>query len=860
VYVSPSASGTVTSDVGGISCTSSGTGCSARFANTTDTVTLTAAPAGGYVFTGWSGNCSGTALTAKVTMNGSRSCTASFSTNTLTAYVNPAAGGTVVSDVGSISCTTYGGAGCSANIATYGQTVTLTAAPAANYTFTGWSGACSGTALTARVTMNGSQSCYANFATNTLTVYVSPASGGTITSDLGSINCTTFGGANCSATYAVNQEVTLTAAPATNYTFTGWTGACSAAGTKASVIVSMTAAKSCTAAFATNTLTVGTAAGSGTIMSSVGGIECTDGTGICQANFAYGTGLTLTATPASGYVFTGWSGTGCSGTSATTSVEMMSSVTCYASYAARQTLTVGVSGSGTVTSNVAGAGTGINCGMTCSDTYTYGTVVTLTAAPATGYVFSTWSGSCSGTALSAAVTMTAARSCTANFTLQTYQLDVAVIGRGTVVSAPNGIACGSVCSASLPAATVVVLTAVPNSGEAFTSWGGACDGFGTALQATVSMTAATSCSATFTATGTPTGYRGAFTTGAYDSTQCTNWTAYRGALSASMIYSSVTIRGTVDTTGVTCSGASANSICQALRAGTALAGVSCGGKYWDVGSCSSSVEIHASDTAGGLCSCGGSGQYTVRPCYATRGYQGSIGDSCGKGASPQAIEVECLPTNVMVAIEGNGSVSSSPPGIDCPGDCGELYADTTVVTLTATPSAGYAFQQWTGDCSGPDATTSVTASTAAAKSCTAVFAKASYTYSGNFVGSATPAQQCTDWGTFKTALSGTFTSVTLRGSLDTTGITCTGSTADAICQAIKAGTYISPTYCNGNYWSTTNCLGAFELSASTSSTSACSCTTAGNIHTVRPCISSSMWGGIGDSCSTTSQTLAVDCQ
>ncbi len=69
-------------------------------------------------------------------------------------------------------------------------------------------------------------------------------------------------------------------------------------------------------------------------------------------------------------------------------------------------------GSGTVTSSPAG----IDCGATCSHSYTQGTVVTLTATPATGSTFAGWSGDCSGTG-SCTVTMSQARSVTATFNL-----------------------------------------------------------------------------------------------------------------------------------------------------------------------------------------------------------------------------------------------------------------------------------------------------------------------------------------------------------------------------------------------------------------------------------------------------------
>src|SRR5947209_18077441 len=67
------------------------------------------------------------------------------------------------------------------------------------------------------------------------------------------------------------------------------------------------------------------------------------------------------------------------------------------------------SGSGTVT------GSGIACPGTCSHSYAAGTMVTLTASPASGSSFSGWSGGgCSGTG-ACTVTMSADQSVTATF-------------------------------------------------------------------------------------------------------------------------------------------------------------------------------------------------------------------------------------------------------------------------------------------------------------------------------------------------------------------------------------------------------------------------------------------------------------
>ncbi len=103
--------------------------------------------------------------------------------------------------------------------------------------------------------------------------------------------------------------------------------------------------------------------------------------------------------------------TGCSGgDSGTTSSSAASAP---APAATTYTLTTTVTGSGTLTSSPSG----INCGATCSASFNSGTSVTLTAAPAAGYSFTGWSGACSGTATTCAVTMSAARSASATFTV-----------------------------------------------------------------------------------------------------------------------------------------------------------------------------------------------------------------------------------------------------------------------------------------------------------------------------------------------------------------------------------------------------------------------------------------------------------
>ena len=124
-------------------------------------------------------------------------------------------------------------------------------------------------------------------------------------------------------------------------------------------------------------------------------------------------------------------------------------------------LTVSVTGSGTVTSNPAG----ISCPSTCSHTFTGGSQVTLTPTPASGWAFSSWGGACSGSG-GCTVTMNAAESVTATF-VQDVTLSVSVTGSGTVTSSPAGINCPSTCSANFAPGTQVTLTATPANGCGF---------------------------------------------------------------------------------------------------------------------------------------------------------------------------------------------------------------------------------------------------------------------------------------------------------------------------------------------------------------------------------------------------------
>jgi uncharacterized repeat protein (TIGR02543 family) len=151
-------------------------------------------------------------------------------------------------------------------------------------------------------------------------------------------------------------------------------------------------------------------------------------------------------------------------------------------------------GSGQVSSTPAG----IDCGYSCDAAFDADTVVTLTATPDPGWVFTGWWGDCSGTG-SCQVTMDGALSVYATFEPTIVDLAVSRAGSGSgwVSSNPSGIGCGTICHAGFDAGTTVTLTAAPDAGSRFTGWSGDCSGTGSCQ---VTMDQARSVTATFDST------------------------------------------------------------------------------------------------------------------------------------------------------------------------------------------------------------------------------------------------------------------------------------------------------------------------------------------------------------------------
>ncbi|MDD2691487.1 MAG: DUF4214 domain-containing protein [Simplicispira sp.] len=344
--------------------------------------------------------------------------------------------GTVTSSPVGISC----GSTCSASYAA-GTSVTLSAQPASGSTFSGWSGACTGTS-SCTVSMDSARSVTASFTaaatTRLVTLTKSGTGTGSVTSSPAGLSC----GSTCSsasASFASTSAITLTAQAASGSTFVGWSGACS--GTSSScTIAAGTSSANVTASFNTST-------GGGTItplaqtnLSGASGsfqyfsvavpagatnlsIQTSGGTGDVDLYVRFGQSPTRSAYDCLSDNYGNTEICTASNPTAGTYYIMLegyvafSGLTLTASYqtGATQNYSLTVArqgtGSGTVTSSPAG----ISCGSTCSASYAAGTSVTLSAQPASGSTFAGWGGACSGTS-SCTVSMSAARSVTASFT------------------------------------------------------------------------------------------------------------------------------------------------------------------------------------------------------------------------------------------------------------------------------------------------------------------------------------------------------------------------------------------------------------------------------------------------------------
>jgi hypothetical protein len=119
--------------------------------------------------------------------------------------------------------------------------------------------------------------------------------------------------------------------------------------------------------------------------------------------------------------------------------------------------------------------------------------------------------------------------------------------------------------------------------------------------------------------------------------------------------------------------------------------------------------------------------------------------------------------------------------------------------------------------------------------------------------------QCDRWNDFlfNELADGNYSNVTMNGTFDPTGVTCSDpAAATQICQAMHHGSFASVS-CDGHVWNVGDCAGTTELSVDAS---VCFCEF--QVRTVRPCVGfGGDWGGVNtNTCGAPDQTMTVACE
>lgn len=345
------------------------------------TVTVNAVPAAGYTFLNWTESDNGPAVSTSASyqfpMNGNRTLIANFELVPIGQFAvvlsaNPAAGGTTTG-AGSFNA---------------GTSVTVTARANTGYTFVEWTenGSRISTSTNIQFTLNGNRNLVANFRAIPASQFAvqlssNPAAGGTTDGE---------------GAYASGSSITVSSLANTGYTFINWTDQTNGAvlSTSPNYTFALSTNRSLIANFSINTYTLTTNAVNGTV-----------GKAPDLARYNHGNSVVITATPATGYVFSSWSGDATGITNPLT-VSMTGNKNITANFTAipANTYTLSVNAvNGSVTK------------VADQPTYTSGSTVVLTATAASGYSFSSWSGDAAGSVNPLTVTMNANKNITANF-------------------------------------------------------------------------------------------------------------------------------------------------------------------------------------------------------------------------------------------------------------------------------------------------------------------------------------------------------------------------------------------------------------------------------------------------------------
>jgi uncharacterized repeat protein (TIGR02543 family) len=429
-------------------------------------VNLSAIPATGWQFDGWSGDLVSTEATESITMDADKAITATFIEIPVPQYT------LTISIVGNGTVDVEGDAYTVPITVDEGTMLDLEAIADAGWQFDGWSGDLISTDAIESITLNADKAITATFTLipipqYTLTISIVGNGSVEVEGDIYTVPITVDEG----------TVLDLEAIADAGWQFEGWTG--DLVSTDSIETINMNADKAITATFSlipvpeyTLTLAV---VGNGTTTPAIGDHTYTEGTVV-----------NLFALPSLGYEFQKWvigeNEVLTQSAQVTMTADIIATAYFVETSATQFTLTISVQGEG---STIPPVGDNI---------YNEGAMVNLSATPATGWQFDGWSGDLVSTNATESIIMNADNAITATFSLipiPQYTLTISVVGNGTIDVEGEAYT----VPITVDEGTVLDLEAIADAGWQFEGWSG--DLVSTDAIETINMNADKSIIATF---------------------------------------------------------------------------------------------------------------------------------------------------------------------------------------------------------------------------------------------------------------------------------------------------------------------------------------------------------------------------
>jgi subtilisin family serine protease len=392
---------------GGIDCRGD---CIERFAKGT-TVTLAATALAGGTFERWRGACAGQGNPCTLPVTQSTETSADF-TSMVSVTRSGSGSGSVTSSIPGIDC----GGDCSEAYPARSYVVLTATAPAGN-AFESWGGACSGTQPTCEIFVDDVKAVTARFTNHqTLTVTRLGTGSASITSNPAGLTCNAV---ECTGEFTPGSTVAITVTPAADsyyysveYPYCNiFTQPCQ---------VTMNGPQSLRINVPLKPVMTVTVRGNGRVKSDPAGLDCTAD---CSVPLEVG-GYVFQPIADAGWHLARWEGD-CSGTSGWCNLYMGSDRAITAVFEQNPALTLNFAGSGSGSINVSGVDT---CSANCTLRLSVPRQLTLVASPDVNSTFSGWTGACSGTQSTCAVS---------------YEADMTLEATFTRVAPPSGTGSGS---------------------------------------------------------------------------------------------------------------------------------------------------------------------------------------------------------------------------------------------------------------------------------------------------------------------------------------------------------------------------------------------------------------------------------